>query len=217
LFGWDLIGHCNKEGKMERKTFIFMALSVFVDSAVHAQAMAVRTMIPKSEALFAPQETRSWCWAACNQMMLSAAGVRESQTNQANKRVALFGGLLDQGAGTDYRQAMPCLSGKYTKVDGTTVSISARVSYLKDRNPTDPIVILNALKRGWPVVMATAAHGRVCVGVDYVTDGISYQITQLYLLDPADREGKVRTMAMSRYLEEGGFGFMTFERIEVIR
>ncbi|MBL0013609.1 MAG: hypothetical protein IPP30_07600 [Flavobacterium sp.] len=61
--------------------------------------------------------------------------------------------------------------------------------------------------------MATHRHGRVCVGVDYDTDGVNYQITHLRLLNPLNPKG-IETFTMAQYtaksFENGGLmGFMT--------
>jgi len=63
--------------------------------------------------------------------------------------------------------------------------------------------------------MATTQHGRVCVGVDYVTNGAIIQITALRLLDPAHGLWPVPemdTMSMGQLVQEGLFGFMTFKK-----
>ena len=98
-------------------------------------------------------------------MLLKAQGIDESQPNQVIK---LFGELVNQGAGDNYEMAMQVLGGEYVNSTGDTVQVVPYVSYL-GQNYDDPIVIINHLEQGIPLVMATQSHGRVCVGVDYTT------------------------------------------------
>lgn len=113
-------------------------------------------------------------------MLLNSIGVNETQENQVIK---LFGQLVNQGAGPNYEKARLALGGNYTNSNGVTVTISPYVSYLQQGNTNDPVVIINHLENGIPIVMATQMHGRVCVGVDYLQNGQYIQITTLRLLD----------------------------------
>lgn len=163
--------------------------------------------IPYPESLYAMQEQSLWCWAACNQMLLKAVDIDESQQNQV---VKLFGRLINQGAGPNYELARRALAGRYVDNSGKTVRIQPYVSYLSQSNPTDPVVIINHLNNGIPVLMATSMHGYVCVGVDYMHDGSNYQITTLRLLNPANASG-IETVTIQQFLSAGLIGFMTFD------
>jgi len=143
-------------------------------------------------------------------MLLNSQNISESQENQV---VKLFGQLINKGAGGDYELAKLALAGTYTTSSGTTVKIIPYISYL-GTHTNDPVVIINKLKQGIPLVMATRMHGRICVGIDYDTDGYVYQVTRIRLLNPASSE-TVETISMLQLLDkrfEGGLtGFMTFE------
>jgi Papain-like cysteine protease AvrRpt2 len=133
--------------------------------------------IPNPSAFYAAQKRTNWCWAACNQMLLNAKGIPENQDHQVQK---LFEEIINQGAGGNYESAKLALAGMYTDVNGNSVAVVPYISYL-GTHANDPIVIINQLSYGIPLVMATSMHGRVCVGVDYDTIGTIYLITKMRL------------------------------------
>ncbi len=163
--------------------------------------------IPNASSFYAAQKQTCWCWAACNQMLLNAKDIDESQESQSTK---VFGAVVNQGAGNNYELAKIGLGGAYENSAGTTVKIVPYVSYLYQRNANDPIVIINHLTNGIPLVMATSQHGRVCVGVDYIKNGSLYQITKLRLLDPGSGSSDPIEYTMQQFLQEGLIGFMTY-------
>jgi hypothetical protein len=173
--------------------------------------------IPNPERFFATQQSDEWCWAACNQMLLNSANITVTQNSQAKKRTDIFGGDLSDGAGPDFSQAEQCLGGSYTKSDGQTVTITPVVSYIRDRDGSDPDVIIDHLQNGIPIVMVTTwpSHGRVCVGVDYVESQYGKQITCMRFLDPGHgRYPGIQELypeSMNQFLSKGGIGFMTFD------
>jgi hypothetical protein len=186
-------------------TTTFIVLSFILNA--YSQNYSVD--IPGASSLYAAQEQTLWCWAACNQMLLNAAGINESQSHQS---VKVFGSVINKGAGSNFEQARIGLSGTYTDASGNSVKIVPYISYLSQRNPNDPLVIIDHLNKGIPLVMATVQHGRVCVGVDYVKNGQYYQITQLRLLDPFSNSTTVVTYTMQQFLQEGLIGFMTYSK-----
>ena len=189
-----------------KRFFLLLVLAVFnfSVSAQNYQHKSVDISYPLD--FYVSQQQSFWCWAACNQMLLKAQGIDESQPNQVIK---LFGELVNQGAGDNYEMAMQVLGGEYVNSTGDTVQVVPYVSYL-GQNYDDPIVIINHLEQGIPLVMATQSHGRVCVGVDYTTNGEVYQITYLRLLDPANPKGVI-TYSMQQLLSEGFMGIMTYD------
>ena len=186
-------------------TATLIALSFLLN--VYSQNYSVD--IPGALSLYAAQEQTSWCWAACNQILLNAAGIKESQSHQS---VKVFGSVINKGAGSNYELARVGLSGTYTDASGNSVKIVPYISYLSQRNQNDPLVIIDQLNKGIPLVMATIQHGRVCIGVDYVKNGQYYQITQLRLLDPYQNSTAVVTYTMQQFLKEGLIGFMTYSK-----
>jgi len=191
-----------------KKNLIFLLIATFFALQVQSQTSeAFSVDIPNAESIYAAQKQTNWCWAACNQMLLSAKGIRITQENQS---VKLFGRVVNQGAGTNYELAKGALGGTYTKSSGSSVRIVPYVSYLSQRNANDPLVIINHLNAGIPLVMATSQHGRVCVGVDYLKNGNYYQITKLRLLDPFVSSSIIE-YSMQQFLQEGLMGFMTYD------
>lgn len=176
--------------------------------AILASAQTESVDIPNVEKFFVKQEQPSWCWAACNQMVLKALNISVTQEEQAKKRLKRFGGNLEDGAGTDYTQAKFCLNGKYKDEEDTEVKVVATVSKWTDHNPTDADVIISSLVDGIPIIMATPAHGFVCVGVDYVRTPFSVQITALRFVNPLHDEPQIRTIPTAQVLVEG-IGMMT--------
>ena len=142
-----------------KRFFLLLVLAVFnfSVSAQNYQHKSVDISYPLD--FYVSQQQSFWCWAACNQMLLKAQGIDESQPNQVIK---LFGELVNQGAGDNYEMAMQVLGGEYVNSTGDTVQVVPYVSYL-GQNYDDPIVIINHLEQGIPLVMATQSHGRVCV------------------------------------------------------
>jgi hypothetical protein len=181
---------------------LLVAFSLFPNCASAQQKTA---NIHNPMAFYCAQKQTNWCWAACNQMLLNSIGVNETQENQVLK---LFGQLVNQGAGPNYERTKLALSGRYTNSSGKIVTVTPYVSYLLQGNANDPVVIIDHIENGIPVVMATQMHGRVCVGVDYIQNGQYVQITTLRLLDPA-RRGGIFTCTMQQFLAEGLIGFMT--------
>lgn len=173
--------------------------------AINAKAQQYSIDIPNYTNFYTTQRQTNWCWAACNQMLLNAIGVNEIQENQVKK---IFGQLVNKGAGANYELAKVALAGTYTNSNGEKVTVTAYVSYLYQQNQNDPIVIINKLSKGIPLVMATQQHGRVCIGVDYIQNGQFYQITTLRLLNPLN-PNNVETKSMQQFLSEGLMGFMT--------
>lgn len=163
--------------------------------------------IPNGRSLACVQKQTAWCWAACNQMLLSAIGIQESQENQVTR---LFGQLVNSGAGSNYERARSVLSGQYN-ANGNIVTITPYVSYLADHRADDPIVIINHLSNGIPVIMATVQHGRVCIGVDYATDGSNYQITKMRLIDPFPSKPRFVEIPIGQLVNQGLIGFMTYD------
>ena len=164
--------------------------------------------ISNASSLYAKQKLDNWCWAACNQMLLSARDIEESQENQSIK---VFGTIVNRGAGVNYELAKIGLRGTYQNSSGDTVRIVPYISYLSQRNNNDPIIIIEHLDDGIPVVMATDQHGRVCVGVDYVKNGSYYEITKLRLLDPSQYgSANIIEYTIQQLLQEGLIGFMTY-------
>jgi len=160
--------------------------------------------IPSPGSFYAQQRQSNWCWAACNQMVLNAVGIGETQENQV---VKLFGRLVDQGAGGNFQLAAQALAGTYSTTNGRSVTVQPYVSYLSRRNPNDVFIILDHIRNGIPLVMATTMHGRVCVGVDYVQSQQGVQITAFRLMDPA-QAGSIFTVTIQEWLQTG-MGFMT--------
>jgi hypothetical protein len=194
---------------MKRSNILFLLLlgvSFLFSTFASAQQKSANITSPMS--FYFSQKQTNWCWAACNQMLLNSIGVNETQENQV---VKLFGQIVNQGAGPNYEKAKLALNGSYTNNSGVTVTITPYVSYLQQRNTNDPVVIIEHLENGIPIVMATQMHGRVCVGVDYIQNGQFIQITTLRLLDPA-RPGGIITYTMQQFLAEGLIGFMTFDK-----
>jgi hypothetical protein len=189
-----------------KKQFIFSLLALCVVQQAYPQNYSVD--IPNATTLYTKQKKMFWCWAACNQMLLQASGIEDSQENQSIK---LFGSIADQGAGSNYEAAKKALGGMYYKKDGTSISIVPYVSYLYQGNNNDPVVIINQLYNGIPLIMATIQHGYVCVGVDYVKNNSHFQITVLRLLDPSlyGSEATIE-ITMEQFLQEGLMGFMTY-------
>lgn len=188
--------------------FLLLAISSSFITAQNIQHLSVD--IPNPTTFYATQKQTNWCWAACNQMLLNSQGIAESQEKQVIK---LFGQLVNQGAGGDYERAKLALGGTYKDVNGKDVAVTPYISYLGTHND-DPAVIISHLQKGIPLVMATKQHGRVCVGIDYDTDGTSYQVTNLRLLNPFT-SSVIETFTMQQFLNtypEGGLtGFMTID------
>lgn len=181
--------------------------------ALNASKPQTQTLvIPNAERFYVAQADSELCWAACNQMLLKAAGINASQTDQAKRRQAIYGGSLNWGAGATYKIAAECLRGTYTSGD-KTYQVEPFVSNLTEHNPRDPETILESLKKGQPLVMATTQHGYVCYGVDYVSSGSYIQITDLYLLDPgclyfSPPRPRQQKGTMQGFVQSGGMGFM---------
>ena len=189
-----------------KKQLILILFASFFVLQTYSQEFSVD--IPNASSIYAAQTQTSWCWAACNQMLLSAKDIDESQENQSTK---VFGTVVNRGAGNNYELAKVGLGGTYQNNSGSTVRIVPYVSYLYQRNANDPIVIINHLNDGIPLVMATAQHGRVCVGVDYIQNGSHYQITKLRLLDPnPSGSSDPIEYTMQQFLQEGLIGWMTY-------
>ena len=189
-----------------KKQLILILFASFFVLQTYSQEFSVD--IPNASSIYAAQTQTSWCWAACNQMLLSAKDIDESQENQSTK---VFGTVVNRGAGNNYELAKVGLGGTYQNSSGSTVRIVPYVSYLFQRNANDPIVIINHLSDGIPLVMATSQHGRVCVGVDYIQNGSHYQITKLRLLDPnPSGSSDPIEYTMQQFLQEGLIGFMTY-------
>ena len=187
---------------------MFLLFATFFALQVQSQtAEAFSVDIPNAESIYAAQKETNWCWAACNQMLLSAKDIDETQENQS---VKLFGKVVNQGAGGNYELAKSALGGTYTRSSGSRVRVVPYVSYLSQRNSNDPVVIINHLNAGIPLVMATRQHGRVCVGVDYLKNGNYFQITKLRLLDPY-ASSSIIEYSMQQFLQEGLMGFMTYD------
>ena len=189
---------------MKKQLILALFFSFFI-SNTFSQEYSVD--IPNASFLYVQQKTENWCWAACNQMLLGAKDIDESQENQSIK---VFGAVVNRGAGYNYEFAKIGLGGTYVSNNGDTVTVIPYVSYISQNN-NDPIVIINHLNDGIPLVMATRQHGRVCVGVDYVRNGPSYQITKLRLLDPSPyASSELIEFTMQQFLQEGLIGFMTY-------
>ena len=190
-----------------KKQFILILFASFFFLQTFSQQYSVD--IPHASSLYAKQKMYNWCWAACNQMLLTAKDIDESQEHQSTK---VFGGVVDRGAGSNYELAKTGLGGTYQNSSGNTVTIVPYISYLSQRNSNDPIVIINHLQDGIPIVMATIQHGRVCVGVDYVKNGNYYQITKIRVLDPCidGCSSKIIEYTMQGLLSQGLIGFMTY-------
>ena len=185
---------------------VLFTICIFFSTHVYSQK-EYSVDIPNSSSIYVPQTQTYWCWAACNTMLLKAKNIKVTQEDQVMK---LFGRLVNQGAGPNYENAKLALDGTYSTYSGGSIIVRSYVSYLQSRNPSDPIIIINHLKNGIPLVMATTAHGRVCVGVDYITNGQQYQITKMRLLNPANG-GDIEEFTMAQFLQQGLIGFMTYD------
>ncbi|HEU4554043.1 MAG TPA: papain-like cysteine protease family protein [Chitinophaga sp.] len=174
-------------------------------AAVYAQTQAFSVDITAPRSFYTMQKQPEWCWAACNQMMLNAVGIPETQENQV---VKLYGQLVNRGAGTNYELARMPLGGRYENEQGETVNVRVYISYGRFN---DPDVIIDHLKKDIPLVMATKKHGRICVGADYVTDGSRSRITRVRLMDPAGPREQVVEYTMEQLTEAGLIGFMTID------
>jgi hypothetical protein len=192
-----------------RKQLIFSLITLISFAGVYCQENSVD--IPNTSSIYAAQKQSNWCWAACNQMLLSAQDIDESQENQCAK---VFGKVINRGAENNYELAKIGLGGIYQNSNGNTVKIVPYVSYLYEKNANDPIVIINKLNDGIPIVMATTLHGRVCVGVDYIKNGSYYQITRLRLLDPNLDSSEIIEYTMQQFIRDGLIGFMTYKFIK---
>lgn len=188
-----------------KKQLILILFASFFVLQTYSQEYSVD--IPNASALCTQQKMDNWCWAACNQMLLSAKDIDESQESQCTK---VFGAVVNRGAGSNYELAKTGLGGTYKNSSGATLRIVPYVSYLSQRNSNDPVVIINHLNDGIPLVMATVQHGLVCVGVDYVKNGSYYQITKLRLLDPYYGSSTPVEYTMQQFLQQGLIGFMTY-------
>ena len=189
-----------------KKHLILILFALFFSLQIYSQEYSVD--IPNASSLYAKQKMENWCWAACNQMLLSAIDINESQENQSIK---VFGSVVNRGAGINYELTKTGLGGIYQNSSGGEVKIVPYISYLSQRNSNDPVVIIKQLMDGVPLVMATAQHGRVCVGVDYIKNGSSFQITKLRLLDPSPfGSSAIIEYSMQQFLQEGLIGFMTY-------
>jgi hypothetical protein len=189
---------------MKKQLILFLFASFFV-LQTYSQNYSID--IPNASLLYSQQKMDSWCWAACNQMLLSAKDIGESQENQCIK---VFGSVINRGAGSNFELAKTGLGGTYINANGASVKIVPYVSYLSQRNSNDPLVIINHLNDGIPIIMATVQHGLVCVGVDYTKNGSFYQITKLRLLDPFYGSSIPVEYTMQQFLQQGLIGFMTF-------
>jgi hypothetical protein len=189
-----------------KKQLISIVIALISFAHIYSQEYSVD--IPNTSSIYAAQKQSNWCWAACNQMLLSAQDIDESQENQSIK---VFGTVINREAGDNYELAKVGLSGIYQDSSGNTVKIVPYVSYLYKKNTNDPIVIINKLNDGIPLVMATTTHGRVCVGVDYIKNGSYYQITKLRLLDPNSDSSEIIEYTMQQFIIEGLIGFMTYK------
>jgi hypothetical protein len=184
---------------------LFLAFFAFTGFRAAAQVYTID--IPAARSIYIAQKQPLWCWAACNQMLLRAKGISETQENQSRK---VFGRIINQGAGPNFELSKTGLAGIFQTVGGERVRIYPYVSYLSQHNANDPVVIIDHLDAGIPLVMATKAHARVCTGVDYIKRGGYYQITRLRLLDPLSSPGIVE-YTMQQFLNEGLIGFMTYD------
>ncbi|MFD2943322.1 papain-like cysteine protease family protein [Flavobacterium notoginsengisoli] len=179
--------------------------AIFFTWQIYSQTYSVD--IPNAQYLYAKQKECNCCWAACNQMLLKAFDINESQENQSMK---VFGSVVNQGAGPTYELAKVGLRGTYSTNSGESIAIIPYVSYLSQMNNNDPWIIIDQLSDGIPLVMATRAHGVVCVGVDYVKNNSNLQITALRLLDPRpDGSSVIIQKSINALLQEGLMGFMT--------
>jgi len=159
---------------MKKNPFTIIMLVFNVSFVMAQQPQSFSIDIPGVG--YVAQKQSNWCWAACNQILLNAKDISESQDNQVTK---LFGSRINSGAGPNFEKAKLALGGIYTTNSGNQVRGVPYVSYLSQRNSTDPFVIINHLKASIPVVMATQGHGRVCTGIDYVQNGTHIQITTM--------------------------------------
>ena len=193
---------------MVRSSSLLLSVALFLTHSGYAQTQ-LSVDIPDPGSIYEAQTQSNWCWAACNVMLLRAKGISATQVDQAQK---LFGTPVNQGAGPNYEKAKKALMGRYDDGANGDVMVVPYVSYLQDHRPNDPLVIIDHLNNGIPLVMATPMHGVVCVGVDYITNGQAYQITGLRLLDPDPAsEGRIKYVTMTQFLQQGLIGFMTFD------
>jgi len=188
-----------------KRIVLYAAMLLLGTAAVYAQtpeAYSVDITAPGS--FYAMQKQPAWCWAACNQMMLNAVGIRESQESQVIK---LYGQLVNRGPGSNYELARMPLGGRYENTRGDTVDVRVYISY----SFNDPAVIIDHLKKEIPLVMATKERGRVCVGADYEADGGRLRITRVRLLDPAGPRQEVQEYTLQQLTAAGLIGFMTID------
>ncbi|WP_207433788.1 C39 family peptidase [Sabulibacter ruber] len=190
-----------------KKPIFYFLLQLLAVVGVNAQAPSRYSVdIPNCSSFYVAQPQANWCWAACNEMLLKAIGIQETQQNQIIK---LHGELVDKGAGTNYELAKASLAGTYhlSRTDDY-ISVEPYVSYLSQKNSNDSEIIIRQLSRGIPLVMATGVHGRVCVGADYVNTGGAIQLTKLRFLNPV-HPGKMEEFTMQDLTSQGLIGFMT--------
>jgi len=189
-----------------KRIVLYAVLYLLHTAFVNAQTMQAYSVdIATPGSFYALQKQPLWCWAACNQMVLNAVGIPETQEKQVLK---LFGQLVNRGAGGNYELARMPLGGRYENEAGETVNVRVYISYGRFN---DHLVIIDHLKKDIPLVMATKMHGRVCVGADYITDGRTCKITKVRLLDPAGPPEQVIEYTMQQFRDEGLIGFMTID------
>ncbi len=183
-----------------------MRYALFFFALLTVRAFAQSVDIPNASSFYCAQRMPNWCWAACNQMLLNSQDIPVTQEEQV---VKLFGALVDRGAGATYNLAARALTGSYVDANGTPVQVTA---YVSTGSPDDPADIVDYLARGVPLVMATRMHGRVCIGVDYLStpQGVPYQITVLRLLDPMD-PSRIVVKTIQQFNAEGLMGFMALD------
>ena len=82
-----------------KKILFILIISLNISNA---QSHVYSIDIPNPTAFYCKQKQSNWCWAACNQMLLKAIDIDETQENQVLK---FFKTLVNRGAGDNFELA----------------------------------------------------------------------------------------------------------------
>ena len=93
-----------------KKATGFVLTFLIITSAFSQNTQQYSVDIPNPKLFAVQQHQTNWCWAACNQMLLNAISINETQENQVLK---LFGQVINEGAGQNYEKAKLALAGTY--------------------------------------------------------------------------------------------------------
>ena len=187
------------------KRIIYLLIFVFGFSTF-LKSQVFQADIPNPTSIFSMQERSNWCWAASNQMLLKSQKIFETQPNQVKK--LFLDSTINRGAGPNFELSKTALNGTYINSNGDTLIITPYVSYLWQQNGTDPVIMIQHLQQGIPLIMGTQQHAKVCVGVDYWSNGTAYQILSFRLLNPVNQY-YVEYVSLPEYIKQGLIGFMT--------